>query len=170
MSEISEIRTLGWVGTGVMGRSMVRRLLGAGFPVQVTTRSRSRATELLGEGATWVDSPADLVSSSDAIVSMVGFPNDVEDVYFGPQGILTASRGNRLQLVVDMTTSSPSLAERIADGAAELGVEALDAPVSGGDVGARDGTLSIMVGGSASAFRKAEPIFQKIFDSIRIKK
>ena len=160
---MSSLTRLGWIGTGVMGRSMVRRLMKAGFDLWITTRTPERASELLDGGARWVDSPAKLVGECDAIISMVGYPRDVEDVYLGPHGVLTACEAEpRPQLLIDMTTSSPELARRIAERAGAWGIGSLDAPVSGGDVGARQGTLSVMVGGDEESFRRAEPIFEPL--------
>lgn len=149
---------VGFIGTGVMGRHMAGHLLAAGYPVHVYTRSPEKARELLGRGAVWADTPADLARSCDVIITMVGYPTDVEAVYFGQNGLLDALRTGTV--LVDMTTSSPDLAQRIAAAAAERGGQALDAPVSGGDKGAREGTLSIMVGGPDAAFARVKPIFK----------
>lgn len=152
---------LGWVGTGVMGSAMVRRLLVAGFEVAITSRTRARAQPLVDEGARWVADARTLAHECSLVITMVGFPSEVEAVYLGPRGLLTTDDGSSgaLRIAVDMTTSEPELAIRIAKRARALGVATLDAPVSGGDVGARDGTLSIMVGGEAAALSELAPIF-----------
>ncbi len=146
---------MGWIGTGVMGRSMGLHLLQAGHRLRVFTRTPERADDLLDRGAIWVESPRAAAEGADAVFSMVGFPRDVEEVHLGPQGTLAAE--TPAPFLVDLTTSDPSLAVRIHDRAVARGVSALDAPVSGGDVGARNGTLSIMVGGDATAFDRVLP-------------
>lgn len=145
-----------FIGTGVMGRSMAGHLLAAGHRVVVSTRTRGRAAELLDRGASWADDPAAAAEGADVAISMVGMPSDVRDVHLGVRGTLAAHRVP--PLIVDMTTSSPSLAVEIADAASQRGSAALDAPVSGGDVGARNAALSIMVGGDATAFERARPL------------
>lgn len=154
----NEPKHIGWVGTGVMGVSMGLRLIEAGFRLSIFTRTRDRARPLLVRGAQWVASPRVLAEQCDAVISMVGYPADVEAVYLGEDGILSATAPSA-RLVIDMTTSSPELARRIADRAATMSVGALDAPVSGGDIGAQNGTLSIMVGGSEEAFAAAQRLF-----------
>ncbi|MEE2883576.1 MAG: NAD(P)-dependent oxidoreductase [Planctomycetota bacterium] len=152
--------TVGWIGCGVMGRSMVRNLLDGGFSVAVHTRTRSTAEALTEAGARWASSPAELAQQNDIVISMVGYPTDVEAVYFGETGVFSIPQhDSKCRLSIDMTTSTPLLAKKIADVATEREALSLDAPVSGGDVGARDGTLSIMVGGDAVAFEQARPIF-----------
>jgi 3-hydroxyisobutyrate dehydrogenase len=137
---------------------MCGHLLAAGHPVTVTTRTRTKAGALLDAGATWADSPAAVAAASDVVFVMVGYPAEVEDVVLGPAGVLSAlAPGGAL---VDMTTSRPALAVEIARRAAEVDVAALDAPVSGGDVGARNGTLSIMVGGDADAVARVRPLLE----------
>jgi 3-hydroxyisobutyrate dehydrogenase len=149
---------VGWIGTGVMGASMCGHLLAAGHPVTVTTRTPGKADALLAAGAVWADSPAAVAAASDVVFVMVGYPSEVEEVVLGHDGALgTLAPGG---LLVDMTTSRPALAVAIAALAADAGLTALDAPVSGGDVGARDGTLSIMVGGDAAAFTRARPLLE----------
>ncbi len=149
---------IGWIGTGVMGTSMCRRLMDAGYAVNVFSRTRSKAEPLIEAGAEWADSPADVARRSDLTVSIVGYPDDVRQVHLGPSGtIQSASAGH---VLVDMTTSEPTLARELATVAAERGVHALDAPVSGGDIGARNGTLSIMVGGDEGVFHAMRPVFE----------
>jgi len=150
--------TVAFIGTGVMGASMAGHLLDAGRRLVVFNRTRSRAAALIERGATWAQTAGEAASKADVVITMVGYPSDVEDVYFGPSGILeNASEG---AILVDMTTSSPALAQRIASAAEMRGLHALDAPVSGGDVGARNATLTIMVGGSEQTFADAEPLLQ----------
>lgn len=144
-----------FIGLGVMGRSMAGHLLDAGHRLVVHTRTRRTAEDLERRGAAWADSPRQAAQEADVCISMVGFPEDVEQVHAGPQGTLSASPPPRL--LVDMTTSRPSLARSLAEEARRLGVGAVDAPVSGGDVGARNATLSIMVGGSDADVAAAMP-------------
>lgn len=148
---------LAFLGIGVMGKSMAGHLLDAGHEVTVFTRTRARADDLLARGAIWADDPAAAAVGAEVIFSIVGFPKDVEEVYFGERGVLAAAGPG--SVLVDMTTSRPDLAVRIADAAAAAGTSALDAPVSGGDVGAREARLSIMVGGDESAFDRVKPLF-----------
>ncbi len=151
------LKKIGFVGLGVMGKSMVSNLMKAGFSLTVYNRTKSSADALVAAGATWADCPADVMRASDAVITIVGYPKDVEQVYFGEKGLFEGFSAGKM--VIDMTTSSPILAEKIGAKAEELGGEALDAPVSGGDVGARDAKLSIMVGGKESTFEKAVPLF-----------
>ena len=138
---------IGWIGTGVMGASMCGHLMDAGHPATVHTRTPAKADGLLGRGATWADSPRQVAEASDIIFTIVGYPSDVREVILGTDGALAGCGGG--EIIVDMTTSEPSLAVEIAEAAAARGVATVDAPVSGGDVGARGGTLSIMIGGDA---------------------
>lgn len=147
---------IGFIGTGVMGGSMAGHLLAAGHTLHLTTRTRTKAQALLERGANWHDSPAALAPRCDTICTMVGFPADVEAVYFGEAGLLAAARAGTL--LIDFTTSRPDLAVRIAEAAGRRGLLALDAPVSGGDKGAREATLSIMVGGDPATFEAALPL------------
>ncbi|MFM8292517.1 MAG: NAD(P)-dependent oxidoreductase [Planctomycetia bacterium] len=140
---------LGWIGVGVMGRSMAGRLLDAGFTLTVFTRRRESAADLLARGAAWADSPRAVAAASDVVFTMVGYPADVRQVVLGPEGVLAGLPAGGI--LVDHTTSAPELAETIAAAAAARGAWALDAPVSGGDKGAREGTLTVMVGGAAAA-------------------
>ncbi len=156
--EISPNTTrIGWIGTGVMGRSMCGHLVDAGYRVTLTTRTKSKAAELLERGATWADSPRDVAAAADVVLSIVGFPEDVREVLLGERGALGGLREGGV--LVDMTTSQPSLAVEIADAAARRGVVSIDAPVSGGDVGARNGTLSIMIGGDQATVESLAPIW-----------
>ncbi len=148
---------IGWIGCGVMGASMAGHLLEAGHGVRVHTRTRAKAATLVERGAVWADSPREAAESADVAVSIVGYPEDVEMVHLGETGTLSADHPPRI--LIDMTTSEPDLAVRLHDAAAARGISFLDAPVSGGDVGARGGTLSIMIGGEATAVATAQPIF-----------
>ena len=149
---------IGWIGTGVMGKSMCGHLITAGFPATIYSRTREKAEALLAAGAAWAATPADVAGRSDVIFSMVGFPQDVRDVYFSESGVLKGARSGAL--LVDMTTTEPTLAREIQARAVERGCDAVDAPVSGGDVGARNQTLSIMVGGEKGAVERVMPLFQ----------
>jgi len=147
---------IAFVGTGVMGRSMAGHLLAAGHEVRVHTRTKAKAEPLLAAGALWAETPAEAADGADAALSMVGVPADVAEVWRGPRGFLAVARPGRL--LADLTTSDPALARELAAEAAAKGAEALDAPVSGGDRGAREATLSIMVGGSPAGFDQARPL------------
>jgi len=149
---------IGFVGTGVMGAAMAGHLLGAGYRLRVFNRTKSKATALIERGAVWCETAGAAADGADAVVTIVGYPADVETVYLGEGGIIARAQAGAV--LIDMTTSTPSLAVRIAAAAASAGVHALDAPVSGGDVGARDAKLTIMVGGDAEAFRRAEPLLR----------
>jgi 3-hydroxyisobutyrate dehydrogenase len=149
---------IGWIGTGVMGLSMCNHVLSGGYEVTVYNRTKATAQPLLDSGATWVESPRALAEQTDVIFTMVGYPADVREVYLGDNGIMTGvSAGS---IVVDMTTTSPSLAQEIYSAAASKSVHAVDAPVSGGDVGARNGTLSIMVGGDKDVIESIKPLLE----------
>jgi 3-hydroxyisobutyrate dehydrogenase len=156
---------LGWIGTGIMGRSMCGHLMAAGHQMTVFSRTKEKAADLLSRGAAWVDKPRGVAEASQIVFTMVGFPADVRDVYFGADGLLTGVEAG-LQprdpqpLFVDMTTTEPSLAVEIAAAANARGAAAIDAPVSGGDVGARNATLSIMVGGEGADVARARPFFE----------
>ena len=155
---------IAWIGTGVMGTSMATHLMAAGHRLRVHTRTHERARPLIDAGARWADSPAAAAEGADVACSMVGYPEDVEAVHLGPEGTLAAAA--RPRLLVDFTTSSPAIARRVAEAAAAHGIESLDAPVSGGDVGARNATLSVMCGGSARAFEHAAPILGAVGKTI----
>jgi 3-hydroxyisobutyrate dehydrogenase len=149
---------LGWIGLGVMGSSMCARLLEAGYTATVHTRTRPRAAPHLARGASWAATPRAVAEASDVVFSMVGYPRDVREVLLGAEGALAGARPGAV--LVDMTTSEPSLAVEIALAARARGVHSLDAPVSGGDVGAREGRLSIMVGGEAAALEAVRPCLE----------
>lgn len=156
--------SLGFIGLGVMGRSMAQHLLEAGFELHVSNRTKAKADELCAAGATWHDSPAELAPHCDVLITIVGYPEDVEAVWLGDDGLLAQARPGSYG--IDMTTSSPQLAERIAAVGAERDVHCLDAPVSGGDVGAREARLAIMVGGERAAFDALAPIWQTLGTNI----
>lgn len=147
-----------FVGTGVMGGAMAGHLLDAGYPLVVFNRSREKASPLIQRGAQWADSPGVAALQADLVITMVGYPADVEEVYLGSGGIVERAREGAL--LIDMTTSTPSLAISIAGRAAARGLISLDAPVSGGDVGARNATLTIMAGGEREGFERALPLFK----------
>lgn len=148
---------IGFIGIGVMGKSMATNLLKAGYPVIVYTRTKEKAKSLLEEGAEWADTSKEVAQKANVIITIVGYPTDVREVYLGENGVIP--NGNKDTYLIDMTTSTPSLAAEIYEEAKKKGMHALDAPVSGGDIGARDGKLSIMVGGDEEDFEKVLPIF-----------
>lgn len=155
---------IGLVGTGVMGKSMAGHFIKAGYEVHVYNRTKAKAEDLLEQGAKWQDSPGQLARDCNVIITMVGFPSDVEEVYLGEQGILQNAKPN--SYLIDMTTSSPALAAKIYNAAKERQMVSLDAPVSGGDVGAKEARLSIMVGGDKDAFDTVLPLFEIIGKNI----
>ena len=161
MSPVSSAVT--FIGTGIMGSRMAEHLIANGHSLHVHNRTRKKAEVLLKKGAVWHDTPESAAAASDTVITMLGLPSDVEQVYFGQagaEGVLAASKPG--SLLIDMTTSSPRLAERISHAAEERGIETLDAPVSGGDVGARESSLVIMVGGRQKAFDRAVPLFEQL--------
>lgn len=157
---------IGFIGIGVMGSSMAGHLLAAGHTVAIYTRTKAKAEALLAKGALWCESPAEIAACSEIIGTIVGYPRDVEEIYFGEKGLLQGDVAGKL--FIDFTTSTPSLAEKIAQAAAEKGAVALDAPVSGGDLGAKRAALTIMVGGATAAFERAEPIFKLVGQQYRL--
>lgn len=146
---------IGWIGTGVMGASMVGHLMKAGFKATVYNRSKDKAADLLKQGAAWADTPKAVAEKSDVVFAIVGFPKDVREVFLGEQGLLAGSKAGNV--LVDMTTSEPSLAIEVYDTAKKKGVHAVDAPVSGGDVGAKNAALSIMIGGDKDVVEALQP-------------
>ncbi len=151
------IKKIGFIGTGIMGAAMAGHLLAAGFEVSVYNRTKAKAEGLVEKGARWCNSPGECARGQDAVITIVGYPKDVEEVYLGKDGIL--SNAGEGAYVIDMTTSSPILAERIFTEAKQKGIHAVDAPVTGGDVGAKNATLSILVGGEESSFEALKPVF-----------
>lgn len=158
------MKKIGFVGVGIMGKSMVRNLMKAGFEVSIYTRTKSKVEDVIGEGAIWCDSVAECAKGRDAVISIVGYPKDVIEVYFGPTGILAnADKGT---YVIDMTTTSPKLAVQIFEEAEKLGLHAIDAPVTGGDSGAKAGTLTILAGGKKEDFDACMEVFEAMGKNI----
>jgi len=163
--EITAANTyLGWIGVGVMGQSMCGHLLDAGFKVSLHSRTKSKADALLDRGARWRDTVAEVAESADIVFTMLGYPHDVRQVYLDDNGLLASSRPGTI--LVDMTTSQPLLAKEIAQQAAVKDITVIDAPVSGGDVGARDATLSIMIGGPKESYEALDPCWQALGNTI----
>ncbi|MFP4178673.1 MAG: NAD(P)-dependent oxidoreductase [Spirochaetaceae bacterium] len=158
--------TVAWIGTGVMGKSMCSHILKAGYSVQVYNRTKEKAEELIKAGAKWKDSPAEAAKGADFVFTIVGYPGDVEKVILGKEGALDAAE--RGTVIIDMTTSTPSLAETIYEKGKERGIDVIDAPVSGGDTGARNGTLAIMAGGDKAAFERVYPFFELMGENIKL--
>jgi len=155
---------IGWIGTGIMGSSMCGHLMNAGFSATLYTRTRTKAEKLLAAGAHWASDPKAVAEASDVVFTIVGYPADVRHVILGERGVLAGLvRG---KIVVDMSTSEPSLAIEIARQAAEIGVHSVDAPVSGGDVGAREARLSIMIGGEREVVEALQPCWQAMGKTI----
>jgi 3-hydroxyisobutyrate dehydrogenase len=150
--------SVGFIGLGVMGQSMATHILNAGYKLHVYTRTKHKAENIISKGAVWEDTVSKLSAKCDVIITIVGFPADVEEVYLGDNGILNHAK--KESFVIDMTTSSPDLAIKIYKQAKEKGIKSLDAPVSGGDLGAKNATLSIMVGGDKNSFDKVLPLFE----------
>lgn len=151
---------IGWIGTGVMGAPMCGHILSAGYPVYVHSRSPGKAQALIDGGAHWCASPAEVARDSDLVFTMVGTPDEVESVYFGVNGLLGGARAGTV--LIDMSTTSPSLSVRIHAAAAEKAVATVDAPVSGGDIGARNATLTVMAGGDRDTVTSLQPLFDVI--------
>ena len=165
MTKISPQQTrIGWIGTGVMGASMCGHLLEAGFSAIVYNRTRQKAEGLIERGAAWADTPQAVAQASDVVFTIVGYPEDVRSVILGEDGVLAGSRSGGI--IVDMTTSRPSLAIEIAEAASKKGVQSIDAPVSGGDVGAREARLSIMIGGDQQAVDALAPCWEAMGKTI----
>jgi len=153
---VDKKQVVGFIGTGVMGRSMAKHILKAGYQVLVYNRTKEKTAELVELGAVWKDSVAEVAKNADILITIIGYPKDVEEVYLGENGIINHAKSGTY--VIDMTTSSPILAKRIYEEGLQKGIHVLDAPVSGGDVGAREAKLTIMVGGDEEAFQAVEPI------------
>lgn len=149
---------IGWIGTGVMGASMCLHLINKGYKAVVYNRTKRKAKSLIDKGAEWVDTPSEVTENADVIFTIVGFPNDVREVYFGEKGIFEGLKKGGV--IIDMTTTEPSLAEEIYKKAKDRGASSIDAPVSGGDIGARNGALSIMVGGDRDVIDGVMPLFK----------
>lgn len=158
------MKKIGFIGVGVMGKSMVRNLMSHGFEVSIYARSKEKVQDVLEEGASWCETIADCSKDKDAVITIVGYPKDVEEVYFSEKGVInSAAAGTYL---IDMTTTSPKLSVRIYEEAKKKGLRALDAPVSGGDIGAKNGTLSIMVGGDEEDFLECQDILKAMGTTI----
>jgi len=151
-------KKIGWIGTGIMGKPMAIHLLNAGYTVNVNNRTKIKAQELIDKGSVWYDTPAELVKDSDIVVTIIGYPKDVEQVYFGADGIFEELKQNTT--LIDMTTTKPSLAVKIYEQAKKAGAHFIDAPVSGGEIGAINGTLSIMIGGDEKTVNMIMPVFE----------
>ncbi|TYS50431.1 NAD(P)-dependent oxidoreductase [Bacillus infantis] len=159
-----EKTAIGFIGTGVMGNSMAKNLIAAGYTLAVYTRTKSKAEELLELGAKWADSPRKIAETSDIIITMVGYPKDVEEIFLGEDGLI--AHGKKHTYLIDMTTSTPTLAKEIFERARQKGLRAIDAPVSGGDIGAREGRLSIMAGGEKDDFDTLLPLLEVLGSNI----
>lgn len=157
---------IGFIGTGVMGNAIAQNLLKAHHQLWVYNRTKSKTDNLVALGATWCDTPQAVTEQAEIIFTMLGFPQDVERVYFQENGIFKAQVQGKI--LVDMTTSKPTLAQKIAATGQAAGAQVLDAPVSGGDVGAKNGTLTIMVGGQQATFDQLQPIFQAIGSQVNL--
>ncbi len=158
------MKKIAFIGTGVMGKSMVMNLMKKGFEVTIYARNRQKVEDLISNGAIFCDTIESCVKNKDAIITIVGYPKDVEEVYFSQKGIINSASKN--SYLIDMTTTSPNLSVQIYNSAKEKGLKALDAPVSGGDMGAKNGTLSIMVGGDKEDFEACKEIFQALGTTI----
>ncbi|MDO4295560.1 MAG: NAD(P)-dependent oxidoreductase [bacterium] len=158
------MKKIGFIGTGIMGKSMVRNLMKKGYQVSVYNRTKERAQELIDEGAEWRESVKDCVREQDIVITIVGYPKDVEEVYFGGNGIL--ENASPEAYLIDMTTTSPKLAVKIYEEAKKRGMKALDAPVTGGDSGAKAGTLTILVGGEKEDFEACRAVFEAMGSKI----
>lgn len=155
---------IGFIGTGVMGASMARHLMDAGHELTVYNRTKAKAEGLLAGGAHWACSPGECAREQDVVMTIVGYPQDVEQVYLGENGVIASARPGAY--LIDMTTTSPALWQRVAAEAAARGLHPLDAPVSGGDLGAKNATLSIMAGGEKADFDACVPLFEKMGKTI----
>ena len=158
------MKKIGFIGVGIMGKSMVRNLMKNGFEVSIFARNKEKVLDVISEGASFYPTIKECVSRCDAVITIVGFPKDVEEVYFGENGILENVKEGTY--VIDMTTSSPKLAVEIFEKAKEKGVKALDAPVTGGDIGAKNGTLTILVGGKEEDYKACLPILKAMGTNI----
>ncbi|HSH24455.1 MAG TPA: NAD(P)-dependent oxidoreductase [Massilibacterium sp.] len=164
MIVLKEKPKVGFIGIGVMGRSMASLLLQAGYELVIYNRTKQKAEALIEKGAIWCDTVCDVAKQADVIITIIGYPKDVEEVYLGEDGLLACAKKGAY--CIDMTTSSPLLAETIYEQGKEKGIHILDAPVSGGDIGAKNGTLSIMVGGDKEDFEAVFPLFQVMGENI----
>jgi 3-hydroxyisobutyrate dehydrogenase len=159
-----ENTVIGFIGTGVMGKSMAGHLMAAGFPLIVYSRTKEKAVDLLEKGADWGETPRDVASKANVIITMVGYPSDVEEIYLGENGLVHYAKAG--SYLIDMTTSAPSLAVKIFIAAKGVGIHTIDAPVSGGDVGAKEAKLSIMVGGEEDDVEAIRPLLNLLGTNI----
>ncbi|MFI8687278.1 NAD(P)-dependent oxidoreductase [Rossellomorea sp. NPDC077527] len=164
MKNLTKQNVIGFIGTGVMGKSMAGHILEAGFPLVVYNRTKEKALDLIHNGAKWVDTPQEVAEASDVVITIVGYPSDVEGLYLGENGILKHMKQGSVAL--DMTTSSPKLAAEIFKKGMDKGISILDAPVSGGDIGAKEARLSIMVGGEEESFELAKPLLDRLGSNV----
>ena len=163
---MAEKKVLGFIGIGVMGHSMAGHLLDAGYEVHVYNRTKAKTDALVARGAIWEDSPAEIARKCDVVFSMVGFPKDVEETYLGDNGLVANAKAGAL--LIDMTTSSPNLARKIYEAGKARGIGVLDAPVTGGDKGAREATLTIFVGGDKENFDAVKPYLDKMGRTVKL--
>ncbi len=161
---MNNLKKIGFIGTGIMGSAMARHLMDAGFEVSVYNRTKARAQSLIDRGAKWCDTVSECAKNQDVVISIVGYPKDVEQIYLAADGIVNSAQAGTY--LVDMTTSSPILAEKIFDAAKNKNLRAVDAPVTGGDVGAKNATLTILVGGEKEDFNALKPVFEVIGKNI----
>ena len=161
---MSDIKKIGFIGTGIMGAAMAGHLMNAGFELSVYNRTKSKADELVKRGVKWCDTPGECAKGQDVVITMVGYPKDVEQVYLGEDGIVANAKVGAY--IMDMTTSSPILAEKIYNAADSKGIHAIDAPVTGGDTGAKNATLTIFVGGNEADFNALKPVFEAMGKNI----
>ncbi|MFD1671047.1 NAD(P)-dependent oxidoreductase [Agrilactobacillus yilanensis] len=159
------VKKIGFIGTGVMGTGMIKNLIAHDFPVTVYNRTKAHAKAVLDAGATWLNTPAEVAQATDVVITILGFPEDVQQVYFGQDGIFEGVHSN--QVLIDMTTTRPSIAQRIYAQAQANQIDALDAPVSGGDIGAQNATLTIMVGGDQAVFEGQQDIFNAMGKQVK---
>lgn len=161
---MSEIKKIGFIGTGIMGAAMAGHLMNAGFEVSVYNRTKSKAQKLIDNGARWCETVGECAANQDVVISIVGYPKDVEQIYLSDDGIINSAKSGAY--IIDMTTSSPILAEKIYNAAKAKNIHAVDAPVTGGDVGAKNATLAILVGGDEADFNALQPVFKVIGKNI----
>lgn len=161
-----EMSSIGFIGTGVMGKSMIHHLLQRGYTVYVYNRTKEKADSLLTAGAHWCDTPKELVQNVEIVMTMVGYPHDVEEIYFGTEGIIENAKEGTI--AIDFTTSTPTLAKRVYEEAKKKGIYTLDAPVSGGDIGAKEGRLAIMIGGEQDVYEVCLPLFEILGENIQL--
>ena len=158
------MQKIGFLGLGIMGKSMTRNLMKAGYELHIYARTKAKVEDIISEGAVFHETAGECAKASEAVITIVGYPKDVEEVYFGDNGILDSAKPGTY--VIDMTTSSPKLAKKIYEAAKEKGIHAMDAPVTGGDTGAKNGTLSILVGGDKEDYEACHGVFEAMGTNI----